>query len=302
VAVWGLSDYGRCAFGSGATPRFSRHVQRDYSPRACGVAGAGLSWLRKMPDPAMVPTMPQPPRNPMPVDAAAPAPGGRPWVLRLLRVVQREPVLFVTLGYLFISFTGTWANYWYYDVFGVPVLQYMQASDFIVAGLRDPRHLLILFAVLLASWLSTWPDLVRKYDHARAERLRRRWWGRMLMFNSRWTRWPGVSPESGLVLGFLGLAVLALYAHVQGQAADVRGGGGRAVRVTLAGAPSPLAGDIRLLGTSSAFVFLWWPRERRAEVVPIDSVGRIATAPAPAETAARAAAARAEPVRGRRLP
>ncbi len=222
----------------------------------------------------------------MPDAAVAPAPGGRPWVLRLLGVVQREPVLFVTLGYLFISFTGTWANYWYYAAFGVPVLQYMQASDFIVAGLRDPRHLLILFGVLLGSWLSTWPELVRKYDAARAARLRQRWWGRLLMFDSRWTRWPGVSPESGLVLGFVALAVLALYAHVQDQAAGVRAGGGPAVRVTLAGAASPLAGDIRLLGTSSAFVFLWWPREQRAEVVPIDAVGRIASAVAATPAAA----------------
>ena len=37
----------------------------------------------------------------------------------------------------------------------------------------------------------------------------------------------------------------------------------------------PLAGDWRMLGTSSAFVFLWDPRAGRAEVVPIETVGSI---------------------------
>ena len=52
-------------------------------------------------------------------------------VIRALRILKREPILFVTLGYLLVSFIGIWANYWFYSRFGLPILDYMQGSDYL---------------------------------------------------------------------------------------------------------------------------------------------------------------------------
>lgn len=209
-----------------------------------------------------------------PATTAAPAVVAS-WVLRMFAVMKREPVLFVTLGYLFISFVGMWANYWFYSRFDLQVLEYMQASDFLVAGLRDPRYVLVLAGMLAVSWLVTWPQFLKQRDPQRAARLRRKWGIGWLFSESRLMRWPGMSQETGLVFGFVWGGIWLLWAYVVDKANDIRDGGGHVVAVTMAD-QRPLAGDIRLLGTSSAFVFLWWPGEKRAEALPIESIARIA--------------------------
>ncbi|MBN8798886.1 MAG: hypothetical protein J0H45_05955, partial [Stenotrophomonas nitritireducens] len=69
---------------------------------------------------------------------------------------------------------------------------------------------------------------------------------------------------------------------------------GTPVRVHMLGDAAPLPGEARLLGTSSAFVYLWWPAQQRAEAVPITSVRQVqglrksarnAKAPQPAPSA-----------------
>ena len=76
------------------------------------------------------------PMKAVPASGAANAPEN-PWVVTVWRRLRREPSLMVTVAYLFVSFIGLWSNYWFYRGFGLPVLEYMQASDYLVAGLRD---------------------------------------------------------------------------------------------------------------------------------------------------------------------
>lgn len=200
-----------------------------------------------------------------------------PLVLGLYQVLKREPVLFVTLGYLFVAFIGLWANYWFYGRFGIPVLEYMQGSDFLVAGVREPAYAGILVAAAVFAALITWPDVWRRRNAHRADELRGKWWGRFLFRNRRWSRWTrvGLGPEDAMVFGLFWITIWLLFAYVVAKAEDIRRGGGRVVQVTMAGERQPSAGTARLLGTSSTFVFLWWPQEQRAEAVPVESVGRI---------------------------
>ena len=206
----------------------------------------------------------------------APAAARDSLVARGLRVLRREPVLFVTLGYLFVSFIGLWANYWFYGRFGIPVLEYMQASDFLVAGVRQPGYALVLAGAVLLARLITWPERYRQARPDRVAALRQRRWGRLLFHNPA-GRFFRMAPETGLVFGSFWILIWALFAYVQGQADDVGRGGGHGVRVTLAGARAPMAGDTRLLGTTAGFVFLYWPSDRRAEAVPVESIARIET-------------------------
>ena len=197
-------------------------------------------------------------------------------VIRALGVLKREPILFVTLAYVLISFIGIWANYWFYHRFDVPILEYMQGSDYLVAGLREPAYLWVFFAALVIAWLVTWPERWRRLHPERAEILARRWWGRIVLpGKSAWWGWWGMAPETGLVFGTFWGMIWLLYALVLGKANAIQAGEGQPLRVTLAGATQALAGEARLLGTSSAFVFLYWPEGKRAEALPIESIARI---------------------------
>lgn len=64
------------------------------------------------------------------------------------------------------------------------------------------------------------------------------------------------------------------------RAGDIRlNGSGDVVSVQFNGEPAPQAGTARLLGSSSAFVFLWWPQQQRAEALPIAAIKRLQAQP-----------------------
>lgn len=201
-----------------------------------------------------------------------------PWVVQVWRRLRRESSLMVTVAYLFVSFIGLWSNYWFYRGFGLPILEYMQASDYLVAGLRDPVYAFLLLSSLLLVLLVSWPDTFRRRHPERVEAYRRKWWGRLVFSNLRGLGWKGIglAHETGIVFAVFWGVVWASATYVAGKAQDIREGrAGHAVRVTLAGESASLPQTARLLGSSSAFVFLWWPQQRVAEAVPIEGIGRL---------------------------
>lgn len=206
----------------------------------------------------------------VPADAAP-----MPWIIRVWHRMLREPSLMGTVAYVLVSFIGLWANYWYYRAFGLPILEYMQGSDYLIAGLREPAYALCLAMAVLISWLISWPELWRKKHPERVETLRGRWWGRLVFPNGKLFRWWGLTPETGIAFAAFAMMVVALTSYVSSKAHLIRQGAGHAVQVTLLGAPTPLSGEARLLGTNSSFIFLWWPQERRAEAVAVTNVGRL---------------------------
>lgn len=258
-------------------------------PAPTPTAGEAASITHKPPSP-----------NPPPTATATPL------AIHAWRKLRREPSLMFTAAYVFVSFIGLWANYWFYRGFHLPILEYMQATDYLVAGLRDPAYGLILLAALLFVLVITWPDAWRRKHPARVEALRRRWWGRWVFPNNPLLRWAGVgmSPETGVAVATIFATAWGASSYVRDKAGDIRDhGGGHRVQVTLTGDAAPQPGDARLLGTSSAFVFLWWPQQHRVEAVPIESIGRLQTlpmrpprkaTPAPAPQAGPAAPAAAQ--------
>lgn len=222
-------------------------------------------------------------RPPLSAEAAEAARLAREaWAVRAWRRMLREPSLGLSTGYLLVSMIGLWANYWFYRQFDVPILEYMQASDYLVAGLRDPGYALVLAMSVTMSWLISWPEIYRKQHPRRVRELQRRWWGPFVFPESDWFRWTllRLKPETGIAMVvFMGMA-LATCSYVMAKAHRIRDqAAGHAVRVSLAGDAAPLPGQARLLGTSSAYVFLWWPDTRRAEALPIESVGRLQALP-----------------------
>lgn len=205
--------------------------------------------------------------------AAAPVPGDVSAVSRLWHVFRREPVLLVTCSYLFISAYGLWDSYWYYRRFEIPILEFMQSSDYFVTGLRRPEYGLLLAWILLASWLALLPERWRRRHPGRVPDIERKWWGRLLLpRRGDWWIYMGLHPETMASLTAVVTMGVALYASSNVLAARLYAGEGHAITVTMSGHAGPMAGDWRLLGTSNAFMFAWDPVGRRAEVLPIDSV------------------------------
>lgn len=205
-------------------------------------------------------------------------------VVRLLGVLKREPVLFVTIAYVFVSILGLWSSYWFFRRFNIPILQYLQSSDFFVAGLRRPELFVLLGISLIGLWLSAWPMRWTERNVERAAEYRRKyWWGKLFFPDSRsWLSFWGVRSETLLLGGFLLLAVHLAYSHSTTSAVAILKGKdrGHLVKVRLSTGET-LPAEASLLGTTSAFVFLWWSATNQVEIVPIESISRIESVDTP---------------------
>lgn len=207
-------------------------------------------------------------------------------VMRLWLLLHREPALMVSAGYALLTLLGLWSSYFFYLRFNLSILDYLQVSDFLVAGLRDPAYAAIFASGVLIAVIVGWPDTVRRRNPARVAALRARHWGWRLLFpNARWASWEmaGLRPLTGLSIAVSAFMALGAASYAMTKAERIRdAGAGPAVQVHLVGDTAPLPGQARLLGSSSAFVFLWWPQQRRAEAVPISAVRRLQSVALPA--------------------
>ena len=181
--------------------------------------------------PADLPTAglvdPATPLATVPAPAVLPAPApAQPWILRVWARLSHEPTLMLSAAYLGVSFLGLWASYWFYRGFGLPILEYMQPSDYLVAGLREPVYALLLLASVAIAWGVSWPETWRRQHPERVEALRAHWWGRLVFPESRWFRWKllGVSNETGIFIAALWGMVWASANYVGTLGTDIRAG------------------------------------------------------------------------------
>ena len=231
-------------------------------------------------------------------DSAAPAgdpSAGRPsipardmqagWWFWLRAQLRHEPTHALTLAYLAVSLLGVWASYWFFRSFGIAILDYMDPSDYLTAGLRDPVYLAIVSGAAVLSLLLNFHEYARVRGEAYHAGIRAHWWGRLLLpfpyrparehWVQRFTGWRGLSLPTGMLFGVVWATMWLTLSYVEDKARTIMGGGGDIVRLTLAHTHEPQPGTARMLGTVGDFVFLYWPESRRAEAVSIENVGRL---------------------------
>lgn len=210
-------------------------------------------------------------------------------VMQALSRMRREPALLFTTAYLLVSLLGLWCSFWFYRGFELSILDYLQPSDFLVAGIRDPAYALLLAAGVLLVLLVSWPETLRMRNAAKLEQLRARNWAwRAVLMRSVLTSWEGVGlrPLTAMTLAVAAFMAIGAANYVQVRGQQIRNEGrGEVIRLQLNGDAAPLPGTARLLGSSSAFLFVWWPQQRRAEAIPIAAVRKLqavaVAAPAP---------------------
>ncbi len=198
---------------------------------------------------------------------------GQQWSVRALR----EPTLLLTATYIATSAIGLWASYCFYKPFGIAVLDYMQPADFLVAALHDPMYFLVVLAGAFLSWLGSRIDAFRERKPHRVEALREKtWWGPIVF-----PRWRDKLSDRGftaeyvfaaLLLGFAAW-LISYYTAVQSQRALA--GQGTRIALTYNNHDKPEAEQPILLGTTTAWIFVYWPQERAAEALPQSGVARI---------------------------
>lgn len=183
----------------------------------------------------------------------------------------------LTLSYLALVAVGMFHSVLWYRHFGISILDYAEASDFLLAPFRDPMVLLVTVLPLLLAlaYLGAAERMSKTLqDRRRAEGKGRAWWESSEEMQARFERW-GPVIRGGLALFWVFVSSstyqrFAAYRAMRGE--------GTAVRVELttgAIAEGSAARPLVMVGTTSRYVFLFRTAEWRPEVVTADNVLRI---------------------------
>jgi hypothetical protein len=212
--------------------------------------------------------------------------------------LRENPGLVLSAIYVAASIIGVLYHFLFFRRFGVNVLEFSEASDFLMVVVRDP--LTVALALLgvpfylvygaLTAPLSRWSRrhfaVLRSTPEKRRKMLERMrpWWALL----------------QGSFIGIY--AILFVMVYSTWRAKEIRTGDFRKVAVEFkTDSPRP-DGALRieglgLLGTTARFVFLYDQANRRTEVVPLDAIARLVwDARTRRERAADAALASPSPV------
>jgi hypothetical protein len=195
------------------------------------------------------------------------------WSWRALR----EPTALLTATYLAASAIGLWASYCFYKPFGIAVLDYMQPADFLVAALHDPMYFLVVLIGASLSWLGSRIDAFRERKPHRVAVIREKtWWG-LIVF----PRWRDKLSDRGFTAEYvfaamlLGIAAWLIHGYADMQSKRVLSGQGTRIFLTYNNHDKPEAKQPILLGTTTAWIFVYWPDENASEALPQQAVARI---------------------------
>lgn len=206
----------------------------------------------------------------------------------LSRLLQREPALVLSVGYLLVVCVGIFYNFSFYRKFDIPVLTLSQIGDFLVAGIQQPVAIVLVLSTLPLCWLfDRWNTRYRRYQLRQHERLRSvpklSAWQRLRV---RFLEWSLGQPHQEL---FAYLMIVPLYAWVfvslyaQYRANEIKRGEAAIVRVWLGEA----AGDVEQgrrfawLGATGGYVFVYDREAGRSLILPVENVQRIEPDPPP---------------------
>lgn len=219
----------------------------------------------------------------------------------IVRMLQREPAVALTLGYLLVAMAGIYYNYWFYREFDIPVLTLSQIGDFLVAGLQEPMALALVVSTFPVCWVfDLYNEFSRRRHIAQRDALRARpglpRWQRLRLRFLEWRVgelwYTQVSYIAVVVL--YGWLFVSIYARHRAEA--VKRGEGPKVQVWLNGESGGLAaGASRTwtwLGAIGNYVFVYDRADARALILPVNAVARLQ----PVHAAPEGPAPAAEPV------
>jgi hypothetical protein len=177
-------------------------------------------------------------------------------------LVREHPGLLLTAGYLLLTIVGLSYELWFFRYFRINILEYVETSDFLLAALRTPLVIVLALLPLPLVWLFT------RFN----EWLRRRF--------PRYASWDDhvgkTSAARGGVWTFFVLIYATFFIQIYAERVTnrIKAGHGREVQAELtSGVPFP--SRTLLLGTTSKFIFLYLPVEKKTHVIPIENLSRL---------------------------
>ncbi len=180
------------------------------------------------------------------------------------KLLNEHSGLFVSGLYALFTAIGLNYDYWYFRILGVPILDYAQPGDFLLAGLRNPLLLIFSIAsVLLIGWL------------VQADRRARHRSPTYALRAAKLERLPFYNELTVRVIVTIAYFSVFSYYYAGYSAAQIAGGRGNAVNVVMIAGNGPTYGQTTLVGSTSHYLFLFDKKKSEVDAVPVEAIARL---------------------------
>ncbi len=178
-------------------------------------------------------------------------------------LVREHPGLLLTAGYLLLTLVGLGYELWFFMYFRLNILEYVETTDFLFAALRTPLVIILALLPLPVVWLLTRIN---------------EWFRRRFPSYARLdSRIQGKNPATRVGMWAFFVLVYATFfiqMYAERVTDRIKAGHGREVQVELTSG-ARFSSRTLLLGTTSKFVFLYLPAEKKTHVIPIENLSRL---------------------------
>ena len=182
------------------------------------------------------------------------------------RLTREHPALVLSAAYLFATGLGMLSSWTFYDRFGLNIFHYAQISDFILSAVRNPLAALAILLAVPAVWVIMRTD----------QWMTRFWWYKYVLGLPAPLR--RLSRTRGALLIYLGLyGWVCSLVYSRWMATRVRAGEVTSVEAqlqqgTYLGRDATVPFRTGLLGTTTAYVFLYDDDSGTVTVVPVENL------------------------------
>lgn len=210
--------------------------------------------------------------------------------------LRANPGLGLTLAYLVLNMVGVAYSWAFYRNLGVNFLDFAETTDFVIAVIREPLPVLLVF-ISVPFYMLYGATMVRLF------RFLRRVWPGFARWAERAEAKPRATYSTATVLTsqmlFIGIyALLFVMVYSRYQAGKIRAGDFQPVTVEFkaeALRDNAATWSGALVGTTTRFLFFYDVAAKRVEVVPLDAVARLRLPPRRTKSATAVEPAKAEP-------
>ncbi len=191
-------------------------------------------------------------------------------VKNLFKVFENDKTLFFSVSYLLLTAIGMIFSGAYFLIFDINILDYSQVSDFILIAFKDPFYLLftLMTVILIVSiyYLNKWLMIKFPKFFIRQEE----------KIMTRWFKQTGSYYFWSYMLVLLLYIPESAYIYARYKSKEIKAGKGQAVQIYYNSGPQTIKDSFpTLVGTTSNFIFLYYPKTNATEIVPFNNVSKI---------------------------
>ncbi|XOV81044.1 MAG: hypothetical protein ACFHVJ_08850 [Aestuariibacter sp.] len=185
---------------------------------------------------------------------------------------SHNPGMMLSVGYVLLTLCGIFYSMAFFGQFGIDILKLADVADLLIVGISEPAAMLMFSGGLIVAWGY---ELLFKYSY----RIQQRWLAkpkskkRTIVLAMNYVPKSSAAIIIGLALMFILYAnvFVSLYAEWRSDKTKSAGGATVILESGVSSTPQP----VKLLGSTSNYVFTYNVESSEATIIPVENIIKI---------------------------